>query len=322
MDEARRALLVDDMEKRLDLHIVDARAETEIRDVKLSGTGAIAECYIKTYFNYVDADDIENPNAPIDLSAFGIEHTLTFEKNSDDTYVLVSDEYDEGPLTNMRSSTYTDKASLEPIVLDEEAKPEIPNRRQVIKNKFRLFNPLMYYLDDVIKPDYNLAIAQADSWWTSHYGKTLWFYKNDGVAYSNKYALNYNPAFKNFNASGGDCANFVSQCMDAATRQAARDDRFKPYTSAWISSTNSIKYWAQTDACIMPLNSNSQISFGPIYYDWDGKGNYKVFYHAAFAVGTDSSGRGIVNSHNKDYYHIRWNYGGSNCKYANIPLAG
>jgi len=35
------------------------------------------------------------------------------------------------------------------------------------------------------------------------------------VAYAHQYYENYNPAYPDYNSSGGDCANFVSQCLYA-----------------------------------------------------------------------------------------------------------
>ena len=43
------------------------------------------------------------------------------------------------------------------------------------------------------------------------------FAYNPGAAieYAQKYAYDYNSDYKNYNSSGGDCANFVSQCLYA-----------------------------------------------------------------------------------------------------------
>ena len=35
------------------------------------------------------------------------------------------------------------------------------------------------------------------------------------INYANAYCSSYNPAFNNYRNSGGDCANFVSQCLTA-----------------------------------------------------------------------------------------------------------
>ena len=116
--------------------------------------------------------------------------------------------------------------------------------------------------------------------------------------------------------------NFASQCFDAGTRQLFRNTSWKPYTSTWISSTSSINYW-QNKGWRVDNTDASWISAGQmVYYDWDGIGGGKTYYHTAFCVGTDSNNVPIVNSHNKDYKHVRWNYGGQKCKYATVVTRG
>ena len=39
--------------------------------------------------------------------------------------------------------------------------------------------------------------------------------RNKAYAYAKKYAFNYNPNYADYNSLGGDCANFVSQCLIA-----------------------------------------------------------------------------------------------------------
>lgn len=39
--------------------------------------------------------------------------------------------------------------------------------------------------------------------------------RDKACEYAKRYAYNYNPNYKNYNSVGGDCANFVSQCLIA-----------------------------------------------------------------------------------------------------------
>ena len=305
-DEQRRKTLIKDMENRLDLIIVDASSETQIINRIEKDPYTILDCYVITYFYYKDVSQAENPDAPIDKSGFGTYHTLTFEKGVNGTIQLLTDEYDEGHLTNMRSSSY--KA----IEKDTEI--------QTFSQSYNELGPGQSQLTSAAA-----GIGQYDNfsyWYEDH---AITYYVMEGIAYSDKYALSYNPAYSNLNTSGGDCVNFASQCFDAATRQQCRNNSFKPYTAAWISSTSSINYWGSGNrgfriACTPSKNYVSSGQF--VYYDWDNKGGGNVFYHTAYCVGTDSSGVPIVNSHNKDYYHVRWNYGGANCTYATCIIRG
>lgn len=50
--------------------------------------------------------------------------------------------------------------------------------------------------------------------------------------YAKRYAINYNKAYKDFNNSGGDCTNFVSQCLYAGNVPLKKS--WHPYTAPWI----------------------------------------------------------------------------------------
>lgn len=52
------------------------------------------------------------------------------------------------------------------------------------------------------------------------------------IKYARKYALNYNKKFTNFNQSGGDCTNFISQALNFAGLK--KSPLWEPYTAAWI----------------------------------------------------------------------------------------
>ena len=46
-------------------------------------------------------------------------------------------------------------------------------------------------------------------------GLTLSYNAGNAIAYAKKYCSNYNTAYNNYKGQGGDCANFVSQCLKA-----------------------------------------------------------------------------------------------------------
>lgn len=50
----------------------------------------------------------------------------------------------------------------------------------------------------------------------------------------------YNPAYSNWNSGGGDCANFVSQCIKAGG--VPTDSKWHKNSSAWISTSRLAKY--------------------------------------------------------------------------------
>lgn len=42
--------------------------------------------------------------------------------------------------------------------------------------------------------------------------------RNKAIEYAKKYVYNYNPAYYNFSSIGGDCTNFISQCVWAGDK--------------------------------------------------------------------------------------------------------
>lgn len=52
------------------------------------------------------------------------------------------------------------------------------------------------------------------------------------IEYARKYALNYNENYNNFNNSGGDCTNFVSQALNFSGLN--QNYKWQPYTASWI----------------------------------------------------------------------------------------
>lgn len=288
-DELKRSDLIKDMEKRLKLKIVDSSSETKILNRKDSNDKVTIECYIITYFRYVDESvpiNSETIKGATDLSAFGTEHTLVFQRKNNE-YKLISDQYDEGPLTNMKSSGYTAESSETDIDINQEDTVNNQVEQQMLPMAINVAG-------------YNMLKA---------------------IGYSNEYALSYNPNFKSYKDEGGDCANFVSQCIDDGSYGKWRSNQWKPYTDTWVSSTKGLNFYVSQWGATKIINPTaSQLKVGcPVYYNWKGTST-SVFQHAALCVQVDMSGVPVVNSHTHDYYHIRWNYGGKNCKYATVLL--
>ncbi len=48
--------------------------------------------------------------------------------------------------------------------------------------------------------------------------------RNKAIAYANKYALSKNPEYYYFGGIGGDCTNFISQCLQAGGFDMVYDD--------------------------------------------------------------------------------------------------
>lgn len=138
------------------------------------------------------------------------------------------------------------------------------------------------------------------------------------VRYALRHWNNPNPAFGNFDTvgTGGDCANFVSQCMRAGGwpfdyRETALnkewwyrrvgDDRFDASGNDWWSCT-----WSLADSHFRYMRANHGLGINllrnprlartlsrgdTIYYDWEGDG---VLNHSSIVTGFSRRGQPLV----------------------------
>ena len=131
------------------------------------------------------------------------------------------------------------------------------------------------------------------------------------AAYADKYWKNYNRKYREYR--GVDCANFVSQCLNAGGLPRTSD--WYPESVNWINVTGHIRHFkaygsfmTASDACVSKGN--------PVYYDWNGNGTYD---HVALCVGKNASGMPVVDAHTNNVYHVPWRMG-SRGKRATIRL--
>jgi putative cell wall-binding protein len=146
------------------------------------------------------------------------------------------------------------------------------------------------------------------------------YLKEKAIEYSDKYALSYNPAYANYNgASGGDCANFVSQCLAAGGLPMDKDWFWYSKTNAsnsFIGATSLNTYLLRHGKSI-DNPANSEVFPGnPVFYGYSTAG----YAHAAFCVGYNAAGTALINAHNTDYYHVAWTLGNAWGKRNTIQL--
>lgn len=109
------------------------------------------------------------------------------------------------------------------------------------------------------------------------------------VSYARQYALSYNSAYNSYKGKGGDCANFVSQCLFAGG--LSTDATWKPYTTAW-NGANALRIYLRDNkkyTCYAKGNiSLSNISIGDLLWEVgsDGTG----FGHVTIVTSVSASG--------------------------------
>lgn len=141
-----------------------------------------------------------------------------------------------------------------------------------------------------------------------------WAYNTENaVSYADKWALGRNSTYTWWGDDGGDCSNFVSQCLYAGG--FPKTSSWYPDASSWIGQNELRDYLLQIGAGkLLTKPSSSDVKKGDlIWYNWDGQGTRTN--HVTICVGTNSSGVPVIDSHTSARYHYKWNYGGSNATY-------
>lgn len=153
------------------------------------------------------------------------------------------------------------------------------------KNKSRidLIEKKLYNLDN-IKDIYK----QFCSVYKSNYLERNYPQKYDYVSavnYARKYAIVSNPAFINYDNKGGDCTNFVSQCLHAGGMPY--NSTWKPYTNAWLR-VNELYYYLIRRGLSKDDTSSGVYDIGSVIQFYTNKKNY--FSHSGIITSSLSNG--------------------------------
>lgn len=177
--------------------------------------------------------------------------------------------------------------------------------------------PLFFSVEDraAVLPESVLEDGAAED--TGVYGvSTGYSYQiSRAVAYADRYWKHYNHSYHNYANEGGDCANFVSQCLYAGGMP--RTDDWFPQSVNWINVMGHIRHFKAYGSFLTASDSN--VSAGnPVYYDWNRDG---IYDHTTICVGVNSSGMPVVDSHTANLYHSPWKMS-SHARRGTIRLRG
>ncbi len=231
--------------------------------------------------------DIVYGPTEMDVMGFGTKHEMHIALSKDAS--IVTDSYSEDDLWGFMSSSYAgsqleqDRAAAYALELEGEADAE--------STQIGAAMPM-------------LAAARATS--------GINYDSDAAVRYADQYALNYNSKWPNFNSVGGDCANFVSQCLYAGG--LPMDSSWYCYSNNnyknWASSTGLRNYLMNSGIGIREFTPTKASDFEkgmPIFWDTDGYGvgnPSNTWYHSEICVGFNSSSVPIYDAHNTDRYHM------------------
>ncbi len=271
-------------EEQSNIKIYDADVTGVLQSCTTNDGKIAVDLYEYTFFDY---DDTADNKVAYDVSGFGTNHELLLQMTNGNIKII--------------EDNYIDNLIETPdIHIDEDIDTDIVAENNNNNNRSA---PRGYSIYN----SYNVTAA---------------------VEYSDEYALSYNTSYANFNGVGGDCANFVSQCIYAGGMPQVKCE---PYgTNGWYykSSSNRSATWTGAKYLRQWMGNNrgklvndpsdADIFVGsPLFVDWTNDG---VWDHAYFCIGMNSSGTPIINSHNLDRYHIKWNYGEETARYSTVQL--
>lgn len=126
----------------------------------------------------------------------------------------------------------------------------------------------------------------------------------NAVNYAKKYWNNYNPNYRNFNSVGGDCANFVSQCLKAGGLKT--DGTWNCYSLAWVNCQAQLNYLKSQGYKATDWAKASDLQVGDVVYYYNGS----TICHTAICTKV-ANGQAYVTAHNKNHVDYEWTLGGS-----------
>ncbi len=221
-------------------------------------------------------DDLSDEAVGSDTAAFGTEHelTLAFDETAQ-AWLIRSDAYDEYDLCGVDTTEEASSSNVDAAISTLSVSDATPTISTYASKK------------------YNASAA---------------------VKYADLYALSYNKAYHNFNSVGGDCANFVSQCLDAGgLNQVVGSEYSSPKvwyyksgsncSSSWIYCPTQVNFMSLVGTYVSNPGKKKVSAGNPVYYK-----NGGVWAHATICVGTNSAGTPIIDAHNSDRYHVPYTY--------------
>ncbi len=132
--------------------------------------------------------------------------------------------------------------------------------------------------------------------------------RDKAIAYADQWCLKRNRAqYSDYSNVGGDCANFVSQCLAAGgmpVNGSTFYDGWHKNSLSWINVMAQIKHFKNYGTYMIATKENT-LKGNPVYFDWNGDGTWD---HATICVGKNASGTPIIDSHTADLYHATWSY--------------
>ena len=276
--ETKRLEARENMAKYHDVHIISAESHPyvqEVREINENGYNEAYEVAVKEW-TWIYYND--GNGGEIDEMAYATEHQMTVATKNGSGYRIINNIYDEDQFIGKAEiNRNTDSALME-------------NNLQQNAVDIQTF--------DLSNFDINELIHYADLY--------------VGVDCIN--SSGYNPKYANLNGSGGDCANYVSQCLLAGGLQ--RDDTwyakrktgssiYTIFSNAWATAPSLKNYLESQGYSYVNATQSNVFPGNPVYCYVQANSGYT---HVGICVGYNNSGVPIINAHNNDIYHMPYTY--------------
>lgn len=188
---------------------------------------------------------------------------------------------------------YCNKES-HPILYNKLLSSSNYNENDIFLSKSRIdfWNKKIHSIDTLID-GFNHQFSQYRSIYTTDYPRKYNYLS--AIEYARKHAFSYNKNYISFDEDGGDCTNFVSQCIRAGSINTSHT--WKPYTHSWIR-VNELYYYLLKNNVGIDITNKNNYPPGSIIQFFSNKKGY--FSHSGIITETLANGDYLYCCHSYD----------------------
>lgn len=205
-------------------------------------------------------------------------------KSKNEGFIILLEEINkEWFIKDIVEEEFEDKLYKTIVINDENTRDQLITDYSLLLDRV---NTSLYWKVKLSNID---SLIEQYNQFTNNRGVGFYFNKNKVVQYAERYALNYNKEYSSFDSNGGDCANFVSQCIYAGG--LLRTEAWKPYTGPWVRVVEFKNYLI-----------NNNLAYEKFYFEPNAIGCVVQFYNPLEASWAHS---GIITYYTKsgDYLY-------------------
>lgn len=309
-------------ETETNIEVIDTMLYRRIM-IKDECPGDLRELNKELVFNYASVDyDSNSASVEVEVTkTFNYASSLDIESATRDTYTILL-EKENGVWRISQIENFVDDIMKVQL---EDAGVNLNNIDSIRDYRKDILTNVREYFSDTMSTEILSPVE-------TYTAKTTTYDGGAASTYALNHALNYNPDYADFNGFGGDCTNFVSQCLYEGGGLPMHYGT--PYTKTcwyYTTSTNRSSSWTGAEELYDYIFSNSSkinanisnwnsVSFGDIIQLTSGGEGY----HSLIVSGIQYSSYGksdlLVCAHTADRRHVSLAsyYPGSNKRYIDI----